>query len=145
MAGRDPLTGLDRAHARVLRRFYDTDWASAGARKAMLPAFSDGLADGFIWTIGERLPPRTQTDKSMEIFWQAVEQDFSTYEREPAEITELSATSVRVTGVVVAKSRTSKETMARMFRDIWTFDDSGLVIELTLGRDVARITADVNQ
>jgi ketosteroid isomerase-like protein len=136
-------SGAVGERADLIRRIYGFDWAGIRSRQEgfgelrglVTPEFDSQLSP----ELGERVLSGVQ---GLEMFVEAVEEDFSEFRYEADEIEEVGDDRVLVLGTIVAKARATGMPLTGEFGHIWTVRD-GLAshVEAHRDRDEARKAA----
>jgi ketosteroid isomerase-like protein len=119
----------------LIRRMYGFDWAGIRSRRqgfdeirAMVsPDFESQLSP----ELGERVLAGVQ---GLEMFVEAVEQDFSEFHYEAHELEEIGDDQVLVLGRIIARARATGMPLSGEFGHIWTVRD-GLATRVEAHRD----------
>jgi hypothetical protein len=131
------------SRADLIRRIYGFDWATVRSRRdgfgELRGMVSDQFESQLSPELGERLLSGVQ---GLEMFVEAVEQDFSEFHYDADEVVEVDDDRVLVLGRIFAKGRATGMPLSGEFGHIWTVRD-GLAthVEAHRGRDEARKAA----
>jgi ketosteroid isomerase-like protein len=121
--------------ADLIRRIYGFDWAGIRSRREgfdelralVTPDFESRLSP----ELGERVLAGVQ---GLEMFVEAVEEDFREFHYEAEELEELGDDQVLVLGRIVARARATGMPLSGEFGHIWTVRD-GLAARVEAHRD----------
>jgi ketosteroid isomerase-like protein len=131
------------SRADLIRRIYGFDWARIRSRhegfeelkQMVAPEFESRLSP----ELGERILAGVQ---GLEMFVEAVEQDFSEFQYDADEIEEIGEHEVLVLGRISARARATGMPLSGEFGHIWTVRDGRAArVEAHRGRDEARTAA----
>ena len=119
----------------LIRRIYGFNWAAIRSRREgfaelgglVTPEFESQLSP----ELGERVLPGLQ---GLEMFVEAIEQDFSEFHYDADEIEEIGEDQVLVLGRIFARSRATGMPLSGEFGHIWTVRD-GLAARVEAHRD----------
>ena len=130
--------------ADLIRRLYGFDWATVGSRREgfeeLRPLVTEDFDSQLSPELGERVLSGVQ---GLEMFVEAVEQDFSEFRYDADEIDEIGDDQVLVLGRIVAKARATGMPVYGEFGHIWTVRDGRAShVEAHRDRDQARRAAD---
>jgi ketosteroid isomerase-like protein len=131
----------DRAD--LIRRIYGFDWAAIRSRREGFGELRDLVTPEFDSQLSPELGERVLSGvQGLEMFVEAVEQDFSEFRYEAEEVEEIGDDRVLVLGTIVAKARATGMPVSGEFGHIWTVRD-GLAshVEAHRDRDEARQAA----
>ena len=127
----------------LIRRIYGFDWATVGSRREGFAELRDVVAPDFESRLSHELGDRVLTGVGgLEVFVEALEQDFSEFHYDADEFVEVGDDGVLVLGRIFAKARATGMPLAGEFGHIWTVHD-GLAarVEAHRDRDEARKAA----
>lgn len=130
-------------HADLIRRIYGFDWATVGSRREGFAELRDVVAPDFESRLSHELGDRVLTGvNGLEVFVEALEQDFSEFHYDGDEFVEIGDDGVLVLGRIFAKARATGMPLYGEFGHIWTVRD-GLAarVEAHRDRDEARKAA----
>jgi ketosteroid isomerase-like protein len=130
-------------HADLIRRIYGFDWATVGGRRVGFAELRDVVAPDFESRLSHELGDRVLTGvNGLEVFVEALEQDFSEFHYDGDEFVEIGDGGVLVLGRIFAKARATGMPLYGEFGHIWTVRD-GLAarVEAHRDRDEARKAA----
>ena len=130
-------------HADLIRRIYGFDWATVGSRREGFAELRDVVAPDFESRLSHELGDRVLTGVAgLEVFVEALEQDFSEFHYDGDEFVEIGDDGVLVLGRIFAKARATGMPLSGEFGHIWTVRD-GLAarVEAHRDRDEARKAA----
>jgi ketosteroid isomerase-like protein len=130
-------------HADLIRRIYGFDWATVGSRREGFAELRDVVAPDFESRLSHELGDRVLTGVAgLEVFVEALEQDFSEFHYDGDEFVEIGGDGVLVLGRIFAKARATGMPLYGEFGHIWTVRD-GLAarVEAHRDRDEARKAA----
>ena len=130
-------------HADLIRRIYGFDWATVGSRREGFAELRDVVAPDFESRLSHELGDRVLTGVGgLEVFVEALEQDFSEFHYDGDEFLEVGDDGVLVLGRIFAKARATGMPLYGEFGHIWTVRD-GLAarVEAHRDRDEARRAA----
>ena len=130
-------------HADLIRRIYGFDWATVGSRREGFAELRDVVAPDFESRLSHELGDRVLTGVGgLEVFVEALEQDFSEFHYDGDEFLEVGDDGVLVLGRIFAKARATGMPLYGEFGHIWTVRD-GLAarVEAHRDRDEARKAA----
>jgi ketosteroid isomerase-like protein len=133
------------SRADLIRRIYGFDWAGIRSRhegfdelkQMVTPEFESRLSP----ELGERILAGVQ---GLEMFVEAIEQDFSEFQYDADEIEEIGEQEVLVLGRISARARATGMPLSGEFGHIWTVRDGRAAsVEAHRDRDEARRAAGV--
>ncbi len=127
----------------LIRRIYGFDWATVGSRREGFAELRDVVAPDFESRLSHELGDRVLTGVGgLEVFVEALEQDFSEFHYDGDEFVEIGDDGVLVLGRIFAKARATGMPLYGEFGHIWTVRD-GLAarVEAHRDRDEARKAA----
>jgi len=130
--------------ADLIQRLYGFDWATVRSRRdgfdQLRPLVTDDFDSQLSPELGERVIPGVQ---GLEVFVEAVEQDFSEFRYEADEFEEIGDDRVLVLGLIFARARATGMPFSGEFGHIWTVrDGSASHVEAHRDQDEARKVAD---
>jgi ketosteroid isomerase-like protein len=119
----------------LIRRIYGFDWATVGSRRDGFAEIRDVVAPDFESRLSYELGDRVLSGvDGLEVFVEALEQDFSEFHYEADEYLEIGDEEVLVLGRIVAKARATGMPLYGEFGHIWTVRD-GLAARVKAHRD----------
>jgi ketosteroid isomerase-like protein len=122
-------------HADLIRRIYGFDWATVGSRREGFSEIRDIVAPDFESRLSHELGNRVLTGvNGLEVFVEALEQDFSAFHYDADEFVEVGDDGVLVLGRIFAKARATGMPLSGEFGHIWTVRD-GLAARVEAHRD----------
>ena len=122
-------------HADLIRRIYGFDWATVGSRREGFSEIRDIMAPDFESRLSHELGNRVLTGvNGLEVFVEALEQDFSEFHYDADEFVEVGDDGVLVLGRIFAKARATGMPLSGEFGHIWTVRD-GLAARVEAHRD----------
>jgi ketosteroid isomerase-like protein len=122
-------------HADLIRRIYGFDWATVGSRRVGFAELRDVVAPDFESRLSHELGDRVLTGVGgLEVFVEALEQDFSEFHYDGDEFLEVGDDDVLVLGQIFAKARATGMPLYGEFGHIWTVRD-GLAARVVAHRD----------
>jgi ketosteroid isomerase-like protein len=129
--------------ADLIRRLYGFDWATVGSRREgfekLRPLVTDDFDSQLSPELGERVLSGVQ---DLEMFVEAIEQDFSEFRYVADEFEEIGNDQVLVLGRIFAKARATGMPLHGEFGHIWTVRDGcASHVEAHRDRDEARKAA----
>ena len=123
------------SRADLIRRIYGFDWAAVGGRRVGFAEVRDVVAPDFESRLSHELGERVLTGvQGLELFVEALEQDFSEFHYDADEYVEVGADEVLVLGRIFAKARATGMPLYGEFGHIWTVHD-GLAAKVEAHRD----------
>lgn len=130
--------------ADLIRRIYGFDWATVRSRREGFDQLSALVADSFASQLSPELGERVLAGvEGLELFVEAVEQDFSEFRYDADEIEEIGDDRVLVLGRIFARGRATKMPLSGDFGHIWTVRDGHAShVEAYRDRDRAREAAE---
>jgi ketosteroid isomerase-like protein len=133
------------AHAELIERIYGFDWATVGTRRTGFAELREVVAPEFESKLSPELGERVLFGvKALEVFVDALEQDFSEFHYDADEFTEVGDDSVLVVGRIFARARATGMPLSGEFGHIWTVrDGQAAKVEAHRDRDEARKAAGV--
>jgi ketosteroid isomerase-like protein len=121
--------------ADLIRRIYGFDWATVGARRVGFAELREVVAPDFESLLSPELGERIVSGISgLEVFVEALEQDFSEFHYDADEFLEVGDDSVLVLGRIYAKVRATGMPLSGEFGHIWTVHD-GVAARVEAHRD----------
>ena len=121
--------------ADLIRRIYGFDWAGIRSRQEGFGELRGLVTPEFDSTLSPELGERVLSGvQGLEMFVEAVEQDFSEFRYEADEIEEIGDDRVLVLGRIVARARATGMPLTGEFGHIWTVRD-GLACNVKAHRD----------
>jgi ketosteroid isomerase-like protein len=122
-------------HADLIRRIYGFDWATVGSRREGFAELREVVAPDFESRLSHELGDRVLTGVGgLEVFVEALEQDFSKFHYDADEFVEVGDDGVLVLGRIFAKARATGMPLSGEFGHIWTVRD-GLAARVEAHRD----------
>jgi ketosteroid isomerase-like protein len=122
-------------HADLIRRIYGFDWATVGSRREGFAELREVVAPDFESLLSDELGNRVLTGVGgLEMFVEALEQDFSEFHYDADEFVEVGDDGVLVLGRIFAKARATGMPLSGEFGHIWTVRD-GLAARVAAHRD----------
>jgi ketosteroid isomerase-like protein len=127
----------------LIRRMYGFDWASLGTRRTGFAELREVVAPDFESRLSPELGERVVTGvEGLEVFVEALEQDFSEFTYEADEFIDAGEDQVLVLGRIFAKARASGMPLYGEFGHIWTVRDGRAArVEAHRDHDEARKAA----
>jgi ketosteroid isomerase-like protein len=121
--------------ADLIRRIYGFDWAGIRSRREGFGELRGLVTDDFESRLSPELGERVLAGvEGLEMFVEAVEQDFSEFQYDADEIEEIGDDQVLVLGRIVARARATGMPLSGEFGHIWTVHD-GLGTRVAAYRD----------
>ncbi|HKH41261.1 MAG TPA: nuclear transport factor 2 family protein [Solirubrobacterales bacterium] len=121
--------------ADLIRRIYGFDWAGVGSRRVGFAEVRDVVAPDFESRLSHELGDRVITGvEGLEVFVEALEQDFSEFHYDADEFVEVGEDGVLVIGRIFAKARATGMPLSGEFGHIWTVRN-GLAAQVEAHRD----------
>jgi ketosteroid isomerase-like protein len=129
--------------ADLIRRIYGFDWAGIRSRQEGFGELRELVSGDFDSQLSPELGERVLSGvQGLEMFVEAVEQDFSEFRYEADELEEIGDDRVLVLGRIVAKARATGMPLSGDFGHIWTVRDGRAAhVEAHRDRDEARKAA----
>jgi ketosteroid isomerase-like protein len=119
----------------LIRRIYGFDWATVGSRREGFAQLRDVVAPDFESRLSHELGDRVLTGvEGLEMFVEALEQDFSEFHYDADEIVEVGGDGVLVLGRIYAKARATGMPLYGEFGHIWSVRE-GLAARVEAHRD----------
>jgi ketosteroid isomerase-like protein len=119
----------------LIRRIYGFDWATVGTRRTGFAELREVVAPDFESRLSHELGDRVVSGvDGLEVFVEALEQDFSEFHYDADEFVEIGEDGVLVLGRIVAKARATGMPLYGEFGHIWTVRD-GLAARVNAHRD----------
>jgi hypothetical protein len=130
--------------ADLIRRIYGFDWATVRSRREGFDQLSALVTEDFASQLSPELGERVLAGvEGLELFVEAVEQDFSEFRYDADEIEEIGDDRVLVLGRIIARGRATKMPVSGDFGHIWTVRDGHAAhVEAYRDRDRAREAAE---
>jgi ketosteroid isomerase-like protein len=123
------------ANADLIRRIYGFDWAAIRSRREGFDELRELVSLDFESQLSPELGERVLAGvQGLEMFVEAVEQDFSEFHYDADEFEEIGDDQVLVLGRIVAKARATGMPLSGEFGHIWTVRD-GLAARVEAHRD----------
>jgi ketosteroid isomerase-like protein len=131
-------------HAELIRRIYGFDWATVRSRRDGFGELRGMVSEEFESQLSPELGERVLSGvPGLEMFVEAVEQDFSEFHYDADEVEEIGDDQVLVLGRIVARGRATGMPLSGEFGHIWTVRDGRAShVEAHRDRDEARKAAD---
>jgi hypothetical protein len=124
-----------RERADLIRRIYGFDWAGIRSRREGFAELGSLVTDDFDSQLSPELGERVLSGvQGLEMFVEAVEQDFSEFRYEAEEVEEIGDDRVLVLGQIVARARATGMPLSGEFGHLWTVRD-GLASHVEAHRD----------
>ena len=129
--------------AELIRRIYGFDWAAIRSRREGFEQLQDMVSPEFESQLSPELGERVLTGvQGLEMFVEAVEQDFSEFRYDADRLEEIGEDQVLVLGSIAAKARATGMPLSGEFGHIWTVRDGRADrVEAHRDRDEARTAA----
>jgi ketosteroid isomerase-like protein len=119
----------------LIRRIYGFDWAAVGSRREGFAEIRGVVAPDFESRLSNELGDRVLSGVGgLEVFVEALEQDFSEFHYDADEYLEIGDDEVLVLGRIFAKARATGMPLFGEFGHIWTVRD-GLAARVEAHRD----------
>jgi ketosteroid isomerase-like protein len=119
----------------LIRRIYGFDWATVGSRREGFAQLHQLVAPDFESRLSHELGDRVLKGvEGLEMFVEALEQDFSEFHYDADEIAEVGRDGVLVLGRIYAKARATGMPLYGEFGHIWSVRD-GLAARVEAHRD----------
>lgn len=110
--------------ADLIRRIYGFDWATVRSRREGFGELASLVADGFASQLSPELGERVLTGvEGLEMFVEAIEQDFSEFRYDADEVEEIGDDRVLVIGRIFARARATGMPLSGEFGHVWTVRD----------------------
>ena len=110
--------------ADLIRRIYGFDWATVRSRREGFEELRSLVTDDFDSQLSPELGERVLSGmQGLEVFVEAVEQDFSEFRYDAGEVEEIGDERVLVLGRIRARGRATAMPLAGNFGHIWTVRD----------------------
>jgi ketosteroid isomerase-like protein len=131
----------DRAD--LIRRIYGFDWATVRSRREGFGQLGSLVTEDFDSQLSPELGERVLSGvQGLEMFVEALEQDFSEFRYEADAVEELGDDRVLVLGRIVARGRATGMPLSGDFGHIWTVRDGcASHVEAHRDHDLARTAA----
>jgi ketosteroid isomerase-like protein len=108
----------------LIRRIYGFDWATVGSRRVGFAELREVVAPDFESRLSHELGDRVLAGVGgLEVFVEALEQDFSEFHYDADEFLEVGDDGVLVLGRIFAKARATGMPLSGEFGHIWTVRD----------------------
>jgi ketosteroid isomerase-like protein len=121
--------------ADLIRRIYGFDWSAIRSRREGFDELRSLVTDDFDSQLSPELGERVLSGvHGLEMFVEAVEQDFSEFRYQADEVQEVGDDEVLVLGRIIAKARATGMPLSGEFGHIWTVRD-GLASHVEAHRD----------
>jgi ketosteroid isomerase-like protein len=121
--------------ADLIRRIYGFDWAGIRSRREGFAELGGLVSSDFESRLSPELGERVLAGvQGLEMFVEAVEQDFSEFQYDADELEEIGKDQVLVLGRIVARARATGMPLSGEFGHIWTVRD-GLATRVEAHRD----------
>jgi len=119
----------------LIRRIYGFDWATVGSRRKGFAELRDVVALDFESRLSQELGDRVLSGvEGLEMFVEALQQDFSEFHYDADDFLEVGDDGVLVLGRIFAKARATGMPLYGEFGHIWTVRD-GLAARVQAHRD----------
>jgi ketosteroid isomerase-like protein len=119
----------------LIRRIYGFDWATVGSRRKGFTELREVVAPDFESRLSRELGDRVLSGvEGLEMFVEALQQDFSAFHYDADEFVEVGDDGVLVLGRICAKARATGMPLYGEFGHIWTVRD-GLAARVEAHRD----------
>ena len=119
----------------LIRRIYGFDWATVGSRRKGFAELRDVVALDFESRLSQELGDRVLSGvEGLEMFVEALQQDFSEFHYDADDFLEVGDDRVLVLGRIFAKARATGMPLYGEFGHIWTVRD-GLAARVEAHRD----------
>jgi ketosteroid isomerase-like protein len=119
----------------LIRHIYGFDWAAIRSRREGFDELRAMVTPDFESRLSPELGDRVLSGvKGLEMFVEAIEQDFSEFEYDADELEEIGENRVLVLGRIVARARATGMPLSGEFGHIWTVRD-GLAARVEAHRD----------
>jgi ketosteroid isomerase-like protein len=127
----------------LIARMYGFDWAGLRSRQEGFDELRDLVADDFNSQLSPELGERVLAGvQGLEMFVEAVEQDFSEFRYDADQLEEIGEDKVLVLGTIFAKARATGMPLSGDFGHIWTVRDGRAAqVQAHRDRDQARRAA----
>jgi ketosteroid isomerase-like protein len=123
------------SRAELIQRIYGFDWATVGTRRQGFAEIREVVAPDFESLLSPELGERVVSGvNGLEVFVEALEQDFSEFHYDADEFVEVGEDGVLVLGRIFAKARATGMPLYGEFGHIWTVRD-GLAARVEAHRD----------
>jgi ketosteroid isomerase-like protein len=131
------------SRADLIRRIYGFDWATVRTRRDGFGELRGMVDEDFDSQLSPELGERVLSGvQGLEMFVEAVEQDFSEFHYDADEVVEVDDDRVLVLGRIVAKARATGMPLSGEFGHIWTVRGGRAThVEAHRDRDEARKAA----
>ncbi len=129
--------------ADLIRRIYGFDWATVRSRREGFAELGSLVTDDFDSQLSPELGERVLSGvQGLEMFVEAVEEDFSEFSYEADEVEEIGDNRVLVLGRILARARATGMPLSGEFGHIWTVRDGRAAhVEAHRDHDEARRAA----
>ena len=129
--------------ADLIRRIYGFDWAAIRSRREGFDQLGEMVTPEFESRLSPELGERVLAGvQGLEMFVEAVEQDFSEFQYDAEELDEVGEDQVLVLGRISARARATGMPLSGEFGHIWTVHDGRAArVEAHRDRDEARRAA----
>jgi ketosteroid isomerase-like protein len=119
----------------LIRRIYGFDWATVGSRRKGFAELRDVVTPDFESRLSAELGDRVLSGvEGLEMFVEALQQDFSEFHYDADDFLEVGDDGVLVLGRIFAKARATGMPLHGVFGHIWTVRD-GLAARVEAHRD----------
>jgi ketosteroid isomerase-like protein len=123
------------SRADVIRRIYGFDWAAIRSRREGFGELRSLVTPNFESQLSPELGERVLSGvRGLEMFVEALEQEFSEFHYDAEELEEVGDDEVLVLGRIVARARATGMPLSGEFGHIWTVRD-GLATRVEAHRD----------
>ena len=110
--------------AKLIRRIYGFDWATVRSRREGFGELGSLVTEDFDSQLSSELGERVLSGvQGLEMFVEAVEQDFSEFRYDADEVEEIGDERVLVLGRITARARATGMPLSGEFGHIWTVRD----------------------
>src|SRR5436190_1414902 len=132
---RGEILPLVASRTDLIRRIYGFDWATVGSRRQGFAEIRDVVTPDFESLLSPELGERVVSGvNGLEVFVEALEQDFSEFHYDADEYVEIGEDGVLVLGRIFAKARATGMPLHGEFGHIWTVRD-GVAARVEAHRD----------
>jgi ketosteroid isomerase-like protein len=108
----------------LVRRIYGFDWVGIGSRREGFAELQDLVSSDFNSSLSPELGSRVVTGvRGLQEFTQALEEDFSEFRYDPADVIPCADGRVVVLGHIHAQGRSSRMPLGGEFGHVWTLRD----------------------
>jgi len=130
-------------NADLIRRIYGFDWAGIRSRREGFDELRELVTEDFASQLSPELGERVLSGvQGLEMFVEAVEEDFSEFRYDADEFEEIGGDRVLVLGTISATGRATRMPLTGAFGHIWTVRDGRAAhVEAHRDREEARRAA----